>query len=261
MRLATWNVNSLGARLPYVVEWIEANSPDVLCLQETKLADEAFPMAAFADLGYDVAHHGEGRWNGVAIASRVGLADPSRGFEADEDVHGSRIVAATCGGIRVHSVYVPNGRSLEDEQYGFKLAWLARLATYLADRCSPNDEVAVCGDFNVAPEDRDVWDPAATSGGTHVSEPERRALRTLVDWGLEDVFRRHVPEGSVFSWWDYRAGDFHQGRGMRIDLVLLSAAPARRTTAVYIDRNARKKSPGANKPSDHAPVVVDLADH
>jgi len=151
-------------------------------------------------------------------------------------------------------------RKLE-KQYGFKLAWLARLATYLADRCSPNDEVAVCGDFNVAPEDRDVWDPAATSGGTHVSEPERRALRTLVDWGLEDVFRRHVPEGSVFSWWDYRAGDFHQGRGMRIDLVLLSAAPARRTTAVYIDRNARKKSPGANKPSDHAPVVVDLADH
>jgi len=259
MRLATWNVNSLGARLPCVTEWMAATSPDVLCMQETKLADEAFPEGAFRDLGYEVAHHGDGRWNGVAIASRVGLADPTFGFEAAEDAHGSRIVAATCAGVRVHSVYVPNGRSLTDEQYQFKLAWLARLRSYLADRCRPTDDVAVCGDFNVAPDDRDVWDPAATSGGTHVSVPERDALHELLGWGLVDVFRRHHEEGGIFSWWDYRAGDFHQGRGMRIDLVLLNATLAERSVDVFIDRNARKKSPAGNKPSDHAPVVVDLA--
>jgi exodeoxyribonuclease III len=260
VRLVTWNVNSMGARLPYVLEWITANDPDILCMQETKQADDTFPDSAFAELGYETAHHGDGRWNGVAIASRVGLTEPSRGFEADEDVHGCRIVAATCGGIRVHSVYVPNGRSLDSEHYQFKLAWLARLRSYLSDTCRPDRAVAVCGDFNVAPDDADVWDVTKFAGATHVSAAEREALDQLLEWGLDDVFRRQHPEGGVFSWWDYRAGDFHNGRGMRIDLVLLTAALAERTTDARVDRNARKKSPAGNKPSDHAPVVVDIED-
>jgi exodeoxyribonuclease-3 len=260
VRLVTWNVNSLGARLPLVLEWAAAQQPDVLCLQETKQADDAFPEGAFAELGYESVHHGDGRWNGVAVVSRVGLDDPSRGMDADEDAHGCRLVAATCGGVRVHSVYVPNGRSLDSEHYRFKLAWLAALRGYLAARCDPSADVAVCGDFNVAPVDADVWDPAHFVGMTHVSEPERAALGTVLDWGLVDVFRRFHPEGGVYSWWDYRGGDFHKGHGMRIDLVLLSSGLAGRCTAAEVDRDARKKSPAGNKPSDHAPVVVDLAD-
>jgi exodeoxyribonuclease-3 len=254
MRLATWNVNSLTARMPRVLEWIDEHQPDILCMQETKQALDAFPTAEFAALGYESAHHGDGRWNGVALVSRVGLDDPVRGFGSPEDDYGCRIVAATCAGIRVHSVYVPNGRTLDNEQYGFKLAWMARLATYLAEKAEAGREVAVCGDFNIAPDDRDVWDPAAFVGATHVSEAERDALGVLLEAGLEDVWRRHHSDGDVFSWWDYRAGDFHQGRGMRIDLVLLSASLAARSTSVMIDRNARK----GKKPSDHAPVVVDL---
>ena len=253
-RLATWNVNSLTARMPRVLGWIEEFQPDILCLQETKQADEAFPTGEFAALGYEAAHHGDGRWNGVALLSRVGLDDPARGFGSDEDAYGCRMVAATCGGIRVHSIYAPNGRAVDHEQYGFKLLWLARLASYLGEHCDPAGDVAVCGDFNIAPDDRDVWDPAAFIGAKHVSEPERRAFGVLLDWGLEDVYRRHHDEGGVFSWWDYRAGDFHQGRGMRIDLVLLSHPLAERSRSVAIDRNARK----GKKPSDHAPVIVEL---
>jgi exodeoxyribonuclease-3 len=241
--------------MPRVTGWIDEHQPDILCMQETKLADDAFPGASFAELGYQSVHHGEGRWNGVAILSRVGLDDPARGFSSAEDEHGARIVAATCAGIRVHSVYVPNGRSPEHEQYRFKLEWLSRLATYLAENCDPGADLMVCGDFNIAPDDRDVWDPSAFVDATHVSEPERQALGVLIDWGLEDLYRRHNTEGGVFSWWDYRAGDFHQGRGMRIDLVLASRSLADRSHEVWIDRNARK----GKKPSDHAPVVVDLS--
>ncbi|HWE68514.1 MAG TPA: exodeoxyribonuclease III [Acidimicrobiales bacterium] len=255
MRLATWNVNSLTARLPRVTEWIGLHQPDVLCLQETKQADDKFPSRDFADLGYESVHHGDGRWNGVALLSRVGLSDPARGFGTPEDEHGSRIVAATCGGVRVHSVYVPNGRSLDNEFYGIKLDWLARLRTMLDETCQPGDSVAVGGDFNVAPTDSDVWDPAQFVGQTHVSEPERAALSHVEDWGLEDVFPRFNEPG-VFTWWDYRAGDFHQGRGLRIDLLLLSSDLADRASAAFRDREARK----GQKPSDHAPVVVEIAD-
>lgn len=259
MRLVTWNVNSLSARLPLVVEWMEANGPDVLCLQETKQADDAFPEAAFADLGYCSAHHGDGRWNGVAVISRVGLDDPEPGLRSEEDdAQGCRMLAATCGGVRVHSVYVPNGRSVDSEFYRAKLTWLARLRAYLAETCSPQDPVAVCGDFNVAPTDADVWDPAHFVGATHVTGPERAALGSVLDWGLVDVFGRLHPNGGIFSWWDYRAGDFHKGHGMRIDLVLLSDTLADRCSRAEVDREARKKSPAGNKPSDHAPVVVDL---
>ena len=256
MRIATWNVNSLTARLPRVVGWLESEQPDVLCMQETKQADAAFPAATFAELGYDAVHHGDGRWNGVAILSRVGLREPASGFGTEEDAGGCRIVAATCGDVRVHSVYVPNGRSLDSEHYGMKLRWLARLAGYLRENCDPGSHVAVCGDFNVAPTDGDVWDPGQFVGMTHVSDPERRALGDVLDWGLQDVFRRFHPEGGVFSWWDYRGGDFHMGRGLRIDLVLLSADLARRATAAWVDRDARK----GTKPSDHAPVVVEVGE-
>jgi exodeoxyribonuclease III len=254
MLLATWNVNSLTARMPRVLGWIDQHQPDILCLQETKQADASFPVSAFADLGYETTHYGDGRWNGVALLSRVGLEDPARGFRSAEDEYGCRIVAGTCAGIRVHSVYVPNGRSIDHEQYGFKLDWMRRLASYLDETCDPGSDVAVCGDFNIAPDDRDVWDPAAFVGATHVSEPERQSLAVLLDWGLEDVYRRHHADGGVFSWWDYRAGDFHQGRGMRIDLVLLSRALSERSGEVSIDRDARK----GQKPSDHAPVMVEL---
>ncbi len=258
MRLATWNVNSLGARLPLVLEWMGTSAPDVLCMQETKLADDAFPEKAFAELGYESAHHGDGRWNGVALVSRVGLESPVLGLGSDEDRHGCRMIAATCGGVRVHSVYVPNGRSLDSEHYEYKLAWLDRLRAYLAEHCDPAGEVAVCGDFNIAPDDADVWDASQLAGMTHVSEPERQALQHILDWGLVDVYRRFHPEGGTFSWWDYRAGNFHKGIGMRIDLVLLSRSLAHRSVGAEIDRTARKKSPAGNKPSDHTVVLVEL---
>jgi exodeoxyribonuclease-3 len=255
MRLATWNVNSLTARMPRVTEWLAQQQPDVLCMQETKQADDKFPEEAFAELGYESAHNGDGRWNGVAIISRVGLAGVTRDFGTPDDEYGRRIVSAECGGTRVFSVYVPNGRALDNEFYQVKLDWLARLRTTLDETCPPGSSVAVCGDFNVAPDDGDVWDPAAFVGATHVSEPERKALQNVESWGLDDVFRRFNDPGT-FTWWDYRAGDFHEGRGLRIDLVLVSEDLVQRATGAFRDRDARK----GQKPSDHAPVVVDFAD-
>ena len=255
MRIATWNVNSLKARLPRVEEWLGYARPDVLCMQETKLADDAFPQLAFGALGYEAVHHGEGRWNGVAILSRVGLDDVVAGL------HGApgfphpeaRAVSATCGGIRVHSVYVPNGRAPDSDHYHYKLAWLAALREAVA--AGPPDAM-VCGDMNIAPSDADVFDPAAYVGQTHVTEPERAALAELQGLGLRDVVRDHWPTERVFTYWDYRAGMFHQDLGMRIDLVLASGAVAARVAAAWVDRHARK----GTGPSDHAPVIVDLDD-
>jgi exodeoxyribonuclease III len=256
VRIATWNVNSLKARLPRVEEWIEYARPDVLCMQETKLADAAFPYGAFATLGYEVAHNGDGRWNGVALASRVGLDDVALGFGSDVDEQGCRLVAATCGGVRVHSVYVPNGRSVDSEHYAAKLTWLAELHEFLAKRCDPASPVAVCGDFNVAPDDRDVWSPAAFVGETHVTGPERDAVGALKAWGLVDAFRLQYDQGELFTWWDYRAGNFHKRQGLRIDLILVTRPLADRFRFALVDRNARK----GQQPSDHAPVFVDVAD-
>jgi len=266
VRLATWNVNSLKARMGRVEEWLDYARPDVLCLQETKLADAAFPGMAFAAHGYEVAHHGDGRWNGVAIVSRVGLADVAEGFGslapeiggtvADEVAAERRLLAATCGGVRVVSVYVPNGRSLDNEQFAAKLDWLARLEQWLAASASPETPLAVCGDFNIAPEDKDVYDPRQFVGTTHTSPEERAALARLEGWGLQDAFRILYDEGSLFTWWDYRAGDFHNHRGMRIDLVLVTAPLARGVCWGIVDRNARK----GKLPSDHAPVVIDIDD-
>jgi exodeoxyribonuclease-3 len=256
MRIATWNVNSLKARLPRVEQWIGYAQPDVLCLQETKMTDEAFPSMTFEMLGYAAAHHGEGRWNGVAIVSRVGLEDTVAGFTPapEGDVVESRLVSATCGGVRVMSVYVPNGRQVGSEHYAAKLAWLDDLRRHVEATCDPGAAVAICGDFNVAPDDRDVWDARAVHGATHVSAAERAAVAALLEWGLVDVFRALHPEGGLFSWWDYRAGDFHRHKGMRIDLALMSRVVADRATFALIDRNARK----GKLPSDHAPLLVDV---
>jgi exodeoxyribonuclease-3 len=256
MRVATWNVNSLKARLPRVEEWLAYARPDVLCLQETKLADTDFPGLALAALGYDSAHCGQGRWNGVAILSRVGIDDVVAGFSdqaEDEDVE-ARLLSATCGGVRVTSVYVPNGRAVGSEHYEAKLAWLERVGRHLQATSDPGDDAVVCGDFNVALEDIDVYDPAACVGATHVTRAERDAVRALLEWGLVDVFRVLHPEPALYSWWDYRAGDFHKHRGMRIDLLLATKSLADRATFALIDRFARK----GTGPSDHAPLLVDF---
>lgn len=253
MRIATWNVNSAKQRMPRLLPWLDQRRPDVLCLQETKLADAAFTDllgAAFAERGYALALHGEGRWNGVALASRVGLDEVvtglanAPGFPHQE----ARAVAATCGGVRVHSVYVPNGRTPEAEHYRYKLAWLAALREVVA--AGPADAL-VCGDVNIAPADEDLYDPAAFVGSTHVTPRERTALAAL---GLRDVVREHWPERRIFSYWDYRAGMFHKDLGMRIDLVLATDPVAVRVRAAWVDRQARK----GTGPSDHAPVIVDL---
>jgi exodeoxyribonuclease-3 len=255
VRIATWNVNSLRARLSRVEEWLAAAVPDVVCLQETKVAGDAFPSMAFAAAGYEVVHHSEGRWNGVAIASRVGIEDVIDGFAdgAEPDAE-ARLLTATCGGVRVLTVYVPNGREVGHEQYAYKLDWFARLRNHLDAVADPAGLVVVTGDFNVAPEDRDVWDPAACNGCTHVSLPERAALAALLDWGLVDTFRARHEEDRLYTWWDYQAGAFHKHLGMRIDLLLASGPLAERLRWVLVDRNARK----GTKPSDHAPLFADF---
>jgi exodeoxyribonuclease-3 len=254
VRIATWNVNSLKARLDRVEQWIADMQPDILLMQETKLSDEAFPALAFMGMGYETAHHGQGQWNGVAILSKVGLSDVVMNFADGEPDPDARIITALCGDMRVTSVYVPNGRSLEDDHYQYKLRWLAQLREHVALTSSPDDAVIVAGDFNIAPTDLDVYDPAKFVGATHTSPPERALLTELCDWGMVDLFRKHHSEGKLYSWWDYRAGDFHQGRGLRIDLVLGTKAVADRCTWSVIDRNARK----GTMPSDHAPVIVEL---
>lgn len=257
MRIATWNVNSLKMRLAKVEEWVKYAEPDVLCLQETKLTDAAFPAMDFERLGYEWAHHGNGRWNGVAILSRVGLSDVITGFDdgLDDDAAETRAITAQCGGVQVTSVYVPNGRSLDNEMYAWKLQWLERLHAFIARTRQPNDNVAVLGDFNIAPEDSDVYDARAFQGSTHVSDDERKRLQALIDWGLVDVFRARWPDSDrLFTWWDYRQGNFHKGRGMRIDLALMTVPLADKVSYVLMDRNARK----GTAPSDHAPMFVDV---
>jgi exodeoxyribonuclease-3 len=250
--IATWNVNSLKARMPRVEQWLATVQPDVLCMQETKLSDTQFPTMAFQAMGYESAHHGDGRWNGVAILSKVGLDDVLNGFDdgREPDVD-TRLIWATCDGVRIGSVYVPNGRELDNDHYTYKLDWLGRLRNHLDAHHKPTDELAILGDWNIAPEDRDVWKPEAFTG-THVSAPERDALAHLKEWGLVDVFRERYTDGGLFSYWDYRAGDFHQKRGMRIDYVLASTELAAHSASDLIDRNARK----GEKPSDHAPVLA-----
>jgi exodeoxyribonuclease-3 len=256
VRIATWNVNSVKQRVPRLLPWLDERRPDVVCLQETKCSDDAFAELLGGDLarrGYEIAVHGEATWNGVAIVSRAGLDDVVTGIPDEPGFPHpeARAVSATCGGIRVVSVYVPNGRTPGSEHYRYKLAWLAALRDMVA--AGPRETI-VCGDMNIAPADEDVFDPEAYVGQTHVTPPERAALQELVGLGLHDVVRERWPGERVFSYWDYRAGMFHQDLGMRIDLVLAGAPVAERVKAAWIDRQARKGS----GPSDHAPVIVDL---
>lgn len=238
--------------MPRVEEWIEQMQPDVLCLQETKMSDAQFPALDFSRMGYESVHNGQGQWNGVAILSKVGISDPVYGFDDDlEPDPDSRIVWATCNGVRVVSVYVPNGRELGHDHYRYKLDWLARLRAMLDAKYSPGDLLVILGDWNVTPADIDVWSAKAFEGSTHVSPPERAAIDALIEWGLTDTLRQRYPEAEIFSYWDYRNGDFHKRRGMRIDYLLSSPALAQLCTADLIDRNARK----GTKPSDHAPVL------
>ncbi len=259
VRIATWNVNSIRPRMPRFVPWLEERRPDIVCLQETKLTDAAFAELAGEELtrlGYEWVHHGFGQWNGVAICSRVGLDSPVAGLPGgpgfpEPETPEARAVSATCGGIRVNSLYVPNGRTIDDPHYAYKLEWLSVLRDNVAATPGPR---VVCGDINIAPTDADVFDPAAYVGETHVTPPEREALDALMAVGLHDVVRDRWPDQQVYSYWDYRAGMFHQNLGMRIDLVLATSDVAARAKAAWIDRAARK----GTGPSDHAPVIVDL---
>jgi exodeoxyribonuclease-3 len=256
VRIATWNVNSVKQRVPRLLPWLDQRRPDVVCLQETKLSDAAFEKLLgeeLAERGYAVALHGEGQWNGVAILSKVGLDDVVAGIAGGPGFPGqeARAVAATCDGVRVYSVYVPNGRVPDSDHYRYKLAWLGALRDLVA---AGPEAAVVCGDMNIAPTDADVFDPDAYVGQTHVTPPERAALGELGALGLRDVVRDRWPKERVFTYWDYRAGMFHRDLGMRIDLVLASDPVAARVRAAWVDRQARKGS----GPSDHAPVIVDL---
>jgi exodeoxyribonuclease III len=267
VRIATWNVNSLKARLEKLLWWLSRAEPDVLLIQETKLANEHVPREELARQGYELAHHGEGRWNGVAIASRVGITDVIENFAEplapaetpeigdDEPLAEARMISAICAGIRVASVYAPNGRSLGSPSYQAKLAWFARLSRWLEETQSPEQALVLGGDFNVAPTDNDVWDPEACHGGTHVSPEERAAFGALTRWGLIDAYRLRHSESGRYTWWDYRAGAFQKNLGMRIDHLLVSQSLADRVVGAEIDREARKGKP---IPSDHAPVILDL---
>ena len=267
MRIATWNVNSLKARLEKVSWWLERAQPDVVLFQETKVADDDVPGDTFRRLGYEVAHHGEGGRNGVAIASRSPIEDVITNFGQprregrtpdvgdDEPFSEARMIAVRTSGLRVVSLYAPNGRVLDSPFYRAKLLWFDRLSVWLDAACSKDEPLVVGGDLNVAPTDADVWDPRACHGGTHVSPPERTAFTRLCDWGLVDAYRLHHREGERFTWWDYRAGHFHKNFGMRIDHLLVTGTVASRTIWAEIDREARKGTP---IPSDHAPLMIDV---
>jgi exodeoxyribonuclease-3 len=267
VRLATWNVNSIRSRADRVAAWLQRRDVDVLALQETKCRDDQFPEERFAELGYQVAHVGFSQWNGVAILSRIGIDDVEVGFpgqpcwgsgpDVDPDTE-ARALGATCGGVRIWSLYVPNGRTLTDPHYRYKLEWLAALRETAADWLTgdPAAQVALVGDWNIAPQDDDVWDMAVFAHSTHVSEPERAAFRAIVDAGYADVVRPHAPGPGVYTYWDYTALRFPRREGMRIDFVLGSPALEKRVTGALVDREERKGK-GA---SDHAPVLVELSD-
>ena len=255
MKLASWNVNSIRSRMERVLPWLEEHAPDALCLQETKVEDDKFPRDELEAAGYQLAVFGQKTYNGVAIAARSEITDVARGFEDGDDDGGARFIAGTVMGVRVMSAYIPNGKHVEHDDYQFKLGWLERLRAYLAARHSPDDALVLCGDFNVTTDDRDVHDPAAWEGENLCSEPERERLRGLLEWGLIDPLRLLHDEPGIYSWWDYRMLGFPKNRGLRIDYTFVSRGLRERVGAAYVDRNARK----GTKPSDHAPVIVELS--
>jgi len=254
VKIATWNVNSLRVRLPHLLPWLATHAPDVMCLQETKCEDGTFPAAELEAAGYRALHHGQRTYNGVAILSRTAGAVACRGIPAFEDPQ-SRVIAADFDGVRVVSIYVPNGQSVGSDKYAYKLRWLEALREWLRAELAAHPKLAVLGDFNVAPEDRDVHDPKAWEGQVLASAPERAALRGVVDLGLADAFRLFEQPEKSYTWWDYRMGAFRRNLGLRIDHVLLSDALARDCAACRIDTAPRK----LERPSDHAPVMCELA--
>ena len=255
MRLATWNVNSLKVRLPQLLEWLAAKQPDVVCLQETKLEDANFPRAEIEAAGYQVAFSGQKTYNGVALLARGELADVVSGNPHFGDPQ-KRLIAATVGGVRVICAYVPNGQAVGSDKYDYKLAWLAALDKWLTEQLAAYPQLALAGDFNIAPDDRDVHDPAAWAGQILCSDAERSAFQRLQALGLHDSFRLFEQPEKTFSWWDYRMLGFRRNQGLRIDHILLSAPLRARCTASGIDREMRKRE----RPSDHAPAIVDLAE-
>jgi exodeoxyribonuclease III len=257
MRIASWNVNSVRSRLDQLTAWLARAAPEVVCLQETKVEDGLFPVKAFEELGYRSVYFGQKTYNGVSISARHGLAieDVKKNLDGDADDAQRRVIAATIEGVRIVNVYVPNGQAVGTPAFAMKLTWYERLLLELGAHYSPEQELVVCGDFNVAPEPIDVYDPKRWEGQVHFHPDERAALRKLLDWGLVDAFRDHHPEPALYSWWDYRMGAFPKNRGLRIDLALLTRKLAARCTDVAIDRRPRE----LERPSDHAPVVVELA--
>jgi len=253
MKLATWNVNSLKVRLPQVLEWVAAHQPDILCLQETKLEDKSFPRMELEAAGYRAAFAGQKTYNGVAILSRLPLGDVTVGIPglADEQ---QRLIAATADGVRIVCGYFPNGQSVGSDKYAYKLGWIEALTAWLREELARHPRLALLGDYNIAPEARDVHDPEAWAGQVLFSEPERAAFRRLLELGLRDAFRLFEQPGKIYSWWDYRMMAFRRNRGLRIDHILLSGELAKDCTACAVDKEARK----AERPSDHAPVLAEL---
>lgn len=255
MKVATWNVNSVRARLPRVLEWLDARRPDVVCLQETKVEDDSFPLAEITEAGYHAVVHGQKTYNGVAVLAREEPTEIVRGLPGDGPEEERRLVAARVDGVWIIDVYAPNGGDLGLPKYDYKLAWYARLRAFLDDRFDPAGEVLLCGDMNVAPDDRDVWDPEHWRGKILCSDAERQALAAVVGWGFDDTLRLHHDEGGIYTWWDYRMGAFHRGWGLRIDHVYTTSPLSARCLSVEVDRDFRK----GPKPSDHAPVIATFA--
>ncbi|MFN2453606.1 MAG: exodeoxyribonuclease III [Pyrinomonadaceae bacterium] len=256
MKIATWNVNSVLARLPLVLKWLEEAQPDVLCLQETKCVDAKFPAREFAELGYAAEIFGQPAYNGVAILARDECKDVQRGFPGDDAGAQSRLIAANVKGVRIVNVYIPNGASVGADKYYFKLQWMARLRSFFDEHYNSSAQVLICGDFNVAPEDLDVHDPQLWRGRILCSEPERTALEHIKGWGFTDAFRLHINDGGHFSWWDYRQASFRRNAGLRIDHIWVSDALAARSTKTWIDTTPR----GWERPSDHTPVIAEFSD-
>jgi exodeoxyribonuclease III len=255
MKIATWNVNSIGVRLQQVLTWLADNPTDVLCLQEIKCVDEKFPVQAFLDAGYIPTFYGQPSYNGVAFISKGEANDVERGFEGDLVSGQKRFIAATFDGVRVINTYFPNGQSLDSEKFIYKLGWMKNLRNYFDTRCDLNEPVVLCGDYNIAPDDRDVYDPVAWAGQIHCSPPEREALQEIKDWGLVDTFRQHQPEPGFYSWWNYREGGFRRNQGLRIDHIWASKPLAEKCVAAWIDKVPRTWE----RPSDHTPVVAEFA--
>ncbi len=252
MKIATWNVNSINVRLPQLLDWVGRAEPDVICLQETKCVDENFPFQAIHDAGFETAFFGQKSYNGVAILSKFPIEDVQKGFADDDDESPKRLIAATIKGVRIVNTYIPNGTELGTDKFTFKLDWLMRLRRFFDDTCRTNEDVLLCGDFNVAMDEIDVWSVPHWEGKLHFTKTERAAMHNVKQWGFRDLFRDMHPDTQEFSWWNYREGAWQRNRGLRIDYIWTSASLAEKCSDCVIDRSTRD----LEKPSDHAPVVA-----